>query len=219
VQTPDYASEAARLQYAKVMHAGTVYVLLALSAMLVSGGCAGKKINGLGFQLSPQLKAPCLNRLYVWQRPDPYFKDLRQVKRKGTLQYRRGRDVVANFPDSTTIIVELWQGLSGTYPPTACNPLPVFDPAKVKFHVEWRNDSRTVPAKGDFALAGKSGPQTWCEDKCVVHWTYKLSIDSQNVSLQDDIVLRLEAENGIRLAEYVGKLSAEDNQSLLPLPR
>jgi hypothetical protein len=197
------------------MATGKGYVLLALSTMLISGAWAGgKKVSGLSLQSSPQPKAPCLSQpFHIWHKPDAFFKNLKQVKRKRTLLYRRGNDVVANFPDSTTIIVDFWQGLSG---PSACSILPVFDPARVRLRAEWRNDSQTMPATGNFAIAGKTSPQSWCEDKCVVRWTYELTIDSQNVPLQNDLLLRIETDNGSRLAEYVGKLSADSQPQVFP---
>jgi hypothetical protein len=83
--------------------------------------------------------------------------------------------------------IEFWQAVPEF---NSCNALPSFDPAKVKFHLEWQNDSQIVPAKGIFALSEESSPQTWCEDKCAGHWTYELRIDSQNVPLQDNLAVR-----------------------------
>ncbi len=187
------------------------YVLLALSAMFISEAWAGgKKVSGLSFQLSPPPKVPCLFQpFHIWQDPDPLFKNLKQVKSKRTVQYRRGDDIVTNYPDSTTVRVEFWRGVSEF---NSCNALPSFDPARVKFHLEWQNDSQIVPAKGDFVASEESSPQTWCEDKCSGYWTYELRIDSQNVPLQDSLVIRIETQDGTRLAEYVGKLSTANLQ-------
>ncbi len=88
----------------------------------------------------------------------------------------------------------------------SCSPLPTFDPAKLKFHVEWQNGSQAVPAKGNF-VAQELSPQTWCEDKCAGHWVYALRMDSEDVPLQNNLVLTIETEGGTRLAKYVGKLS------------
>jgi hypothetical protein len=183
------------------------YVLFIVSATLIGTASAGgKNVNGLSFRPSPQPKVPCLFQPFqIWQQPDPFFKNLKQVKSKGTVQYRRGRDVVENFPDSTNITVEFWQGVREF---DACNPLPRFDPAKVKFHLEWKHDSQVVPAEGSFVVS-EEPPQTWCEDRCSRHWTYELRIDSQNVPLQDSLVIRIEAEDGARLAEYIGKLGTD----------
>lgn len=184
------------------------YLLLAVSAMLVGTASAGgKAVSGLSFRLSPEPKVPCLFQpFHIWQQPDTFFKDLKQFKRKQTLQHRRGSDIVEKFPDSTNITVEFWQGLSEF---NRCSVLPPFDPAKVKFHLEWRTDSQIVPASGIFVVSQES-PQTWCEDKCAGRWVYELRIDSQNVPLQDNLVVRIEAEDGTRLAEYVGKLDTSD---------
>ena len=194
------------------------YVLLAFSAVLISKAWAGgKTVDGLTFQLSPQPKVPCLIQPFqIWHAPDVFFKGLKQVTSKGTLQYRRGHDIVANFPDSTTVIVELWQGLRGFI---SCSTSPAFDPARVKFHVEWKNDSHTVSANGKFVVSEESSPQTWCEDNCAARWTYELRIDSEGVPLQDSIVVRIETEDGTRLAEYVGKLSTEKLEQQQPRRR
>jgi hypothetical protein len=127
------------------------------------------------------------------------------VKSKpGTRQYRRGRDLVESFPDSTDITVEFWPGLPEF---KACSALPPFDPANVKFHLEWKHDAQIVPAKGTFFVSEES-QQPWCEDNCSGRWTYQLRIDSQDVPLHDNLIIRIEAEDGTRLAEYVGELDA-----------
>jgi hypothetical protein len=62
----------------------------------------------------------------------------------------------------------------------------------------------------------------WCEERCVVRWSYELRIDSQNVPLQNDLVIKIEAQDGTRLAEYVGKLASSNVQAQpvfdLPFP-
>ena len=164
-------------------------------------------MNGLRFSSPPQSKVPCLSQPFqIWHWPDPiFFKDLKQVKSKpGTRQYRRGRDLVDNFPDSTDITVEFWPGLPEF---KACSALPPFDPANVKFHLEWKHDAQIVPAKGTFFVSEES-QQPWCEDNCSGRWTYQLRIDSQDVPLHDNLIIRIEAEDGTRLAEYVGELDA-----------
>jgi hypothetical protein len=184
------------------------YLLFAAFSMLITTAWAGgKNVNGLTFKPSPQPRVPCLFQLFhVWHQQDPFFKDLKQVKSKHAFQYRRGREVVENFPDSTSITIAFWQGMPGF---DFCNTLPAFDPAKVKFHTEWKNDSHTVPAKGSF-VASEEAPQLWCEDKCGGRWSYELRIDSQNVPLQDNLIIRIEAEDGTRLAEYTGELDTND---------
>ena len=190
------------------------YLLLALSAMLISEAWGGDKtVNGLSFQLSPPPKAPCLFQpFHVWQEPNPFFKNLKQVKGKQSLQYRRGDDIIANFSDSMTIRVWFWKGVSVSAF-NSCSALPAFNPARIKFQAEWKNDSQTVPAKGNFVQSEQASPQTWCEDKCVDGWIYELRIDSENVPLRDDLVIRIEAQDGTRLAEYVGKLTTDRKQS------
>jgi len=78
--------------------------------------------------------------------------------------------------------------------------------------LEWKHDAHIVPAKGTFFVSEES-QQTWCEDKCSGRWKYELTIDSQNVPLQHNLIIRIEAEDGTRLAEYVGELDT------LPEPR
>jgi len=49
---------------------------------------------------------------------------------------------------------------------------------------------------------------------------YELRIDSQNVPLRDSLVIRIEAEDGTRLAEYIGKLGTNEllQQHFLTVP-
>ena len=75
--------------------------------------------------------------------------------------------------------------------------------------MEWKHDFQVVRAEGSFVVS-EEAPQTWCEDRCSGHWIYELRIDSQNVPLQDDLVIRIEAEDGTRLAEYVGRLDTNE---------
>jgi hypothetical protein len=183
------------------------YILIAFSALLVSEAWAGKTVNGLIFQLLPPPAKQCLYQpFHVWHEPDAFFKGLKQVKTKGTQQYRKGHDIVANYPAYTTVRVEFWQGLPEM---NSCSPLlPAFDPAKLKFHVEWQNASQIVPVKGNFSVSEELSPQTWCEDKCTGRWVYELRMDSQDVPLQSNLVFTIETEEGTRLAKYVGKLSS-----------
>jgi hypothetical protein len=164
--------------------------------------------------LSPPPKTSCsFQPFHIWHEPDPFFKDLKLFKSKGSVQYRRGRDAVANFPQSTTLKVELSQGAPQL---RSCIALPAFDPAEVQFRVEWKNDSQTVPAEGKFVLSKEPSSQTWCEEQCVARWSYELKIDSQGVPLQSDLVVRIEAQDGTRLVEYVGKLTTADLQAQAP---
>lgn len=176
-------------------------------AILISNSWAGgKTVSGLKFELAPP-KSPCLYQPFqVWQEPDPFFKDLKQIKTKGTLHYKRDHNVVTNFPESTTVSVMFSQGFHEF---GSCTALKAFDPAKIKFRVEWKNDSQIVPAKGNFAVSEDS-ERTWCEDSCTRLWIYELRIDSQNMSLADRLIIRIDAEDGTPLAEYVGKLSTSN---------
>ena len=130
------------------------------------------------------------------------------MKSKGKSEYRKGRNIVANYPDLITVRVWFSLDLAGI---NSCGALPRFDPAKLRFLVEWQNNSQLVPANGKF-LVSETLPQTWCEDRCSKHWTYELRIDSQDVPLQSDLVVTIETVDGARLAKYVGKLSTEDVQ-------
>jgi len=188
------------------------YLLVVLFlALIATGWAASKRVNGLNFQLSPPPKQQCVFQpFHVWQEPDSFFKDLKQVKSKGALQYKRGRDLVASYPDATTVRVEF--GRLGVPEFNSCSVLPPFDPAKLKFHIEWRSDSRTTPANGKVVQWQDSVAQPWCEDKCAGRWVYELRIDSQDIPLQNDLVIRIESQDGSRLAEYVGKLSTAKQQ-------
>jgi hypothetical protein len=190
-------------------------LIISFLTLVTTGWAASKTVNGLNFQLSPPPKQQCaFQPFHVWQEPDPFFKELKQVKSKGALQYRRGRDIIASYPDSTTVRVEFWLGVPEF---NSCSVLPPFDPAKLKFHIEWRSDSRTATANGKVVQWQESSAQPWCEDKCAGRWIYELRIDSQDVPLQDNLVIRIEAQDGSRLAEYVGKLSTAKLQQQYPL--
>jgi len=182
------------------------YLLLACCSFSAIQALAGAKpVSGLDFELSPPAKEHCLSQPFrVWHDRDTFFKDLKLVKSKSTMQYRRGQDVVVSYPESITVKVELWRGLPEL---GSCVMLPKFDPARVQFRVEWQRDSQAAPAKGTFAVTEQSSPLPWCENNCTDNWEYELTIDSQDVPLQSELVLTIERENGTRLVKYVGKLS------------
>jgi len=184
-----------------------------LSATLITVALAReKKVYGLGFETSQQANVPCGSRyFYIWHEADALFKNLRVVKSKGTLHYYRGHEAIASFPDSTIVRV-FWRTPSLVNP---CSPLPTFDPAQVRFHIEWRDNGQIVPANGIFVKSEQVAPAAWCEDNCIDAWAYRLRIDSQNVPLNYTLAIRIDAEDGTRLAEYIGKLSTA---ALLPLP-
>jgi len=193
------------------------YVLVAFSALFIGEGLAAgaKTVTGLKFELSPPPKELCLYQPFqVRHEPDAFFKNLKQIKGKGATQYRRGHSTVANYPDSTTVRVELLQGLPEL---NSCIPLPAFDPANLKFDVQWEKDSQIVRATGKFVVSKESSPRTWCENTCTALWVYELRIDSQDVPLQSNLVLTIATQHGTQLAKYVGKLStAKIEQQQLP---
>jgi hypothetical protein len=181
------------------------YLLVALMAFLSTEVWArAKAVSGLDFQPSTPKKEHCLSQpFHVWHERDEFFKNLQEVKSKPTTQYRRGHDIVVNYPDSTTVRVELLQGLAEN----SCIVLPKFDPAKLQFRVEWQIGQQVVPAKGTLAVSERLAPQPWCENRCAGLWEYELRIDSQDVPLQSQLAVTIETEDGTRLAKYLGKLS------------
>lgn len=183
-------------------------LLFAFATMLICKAWAGgKAVNGLSFQIFPEPKTPCLfHPFQLRQERDPFFTDLKQLKKKNTLEYRRGKQVVANFPDSTTVIVEYWGGPQEF---SSCATLPVFDPERVKFQLTWKSDSQSIPANGTYVVSKEFAPGPWCEKNCADAWKYELRVDSQNIPLQDHLIVSIEAQNGTRLAEYIGTLSTE----------
>lgn len=190
-------------------------VLLTVAVAVTGHGWAGKKtVHGLLFQPNPLPKTPCrVEPFYVWHDPDPFFKDLKQVKNHAAVEYRRGQDLVTSFPEAIVVRILYWP--QGAPEVGACALVPAFDPAKVKFRVEWRSEGLHLPADGDFVVSGSAAPRPWCEEKCAGQWSYELTIDSQNISLRSDLVIRIETAEGVRLTEYVGKISTEN---LPPLP-
>src|SRR5437763_12251863 len=167
-------------------------LVLAFLVALLSPASAGKKIVGLNFQPRHSSNVPCLFQpFFVAQQSDPFYKDLKEVKTKGRPEYRRGRNVVTNFPDTTIIWIHFWRGPAAL---GRCSALPFFDPAKIKFHVDWHDGFHSDPAQGRFVASEESSPETWCEDSCSGQRNYELRIDSQNVPLTDQLVIRIEAK-------------------------
>jgi hypothetical protein len=182
--------------------------VVVLSAALITVAAAReKKVYGLVFEAVRPLKAPPVSCYFlILQGADPFFKNLKQVKSKGSVEYRRGHDVVTDFPDSITARVFFRPSdLSN------CGALPAFDPARIKFRVEWQNGTQIVPAKGT-EIKHELRPGVWCENNCVGTWIYELRIDSQNVPLNDNLVIKIEAEDSTQLVEYIGKFNIEAQQ-------
>jgi hypothetical protein len=187
-----------------------VWVLLAFLIVVVPALAGKKKVVALTFEPAHTSKTPCpfpFQPFLITQELDPFFKDLEQVKVKGKRQYRRRQDIVTNFPDTTSVAVVFSPSPT---PLGACADLPPFDPAKVKFHVEWRDGPRSTLGEGTYAQSKESSSDIWCEQACTQRWKYELSIDSQDVPLTEELVVTIEAENGARLAEFVGKVGAAD---------
>jgi hypothetical protein len=176
-----------------------------------NGWARGKPVNGLIFQILSEPKIPCLfHPFQIWQKADPFFKDLKQFRKNQDLEYRRGKEVVANFPDSTTVVVAYSGSLTEF---NSCMALPPFDPRTVKFRLTWKSDSQNFTANGTYVMWQESAPRPWCEERCAGAWEYELRIDSQNVPLQDSLIVTIEAQNGTRLTEYIGKLSTDNIHS------
>jgi hypothetical protein len=180
--------------------------VVVLSATLITLALAReKKVYGLGFAPTQQANAPCGPRdFFVSHQADSFFSNLKVAKSKGIAHYYRGHAAVASFPDSTVVRVLFWHFPSVT---NVCSPLPTFNPAKVQFNVEWKDNGQVVPGKGSFVKSQEAAPASWCEDSCAGAWVYELRIDSQNVPLNDSLVIRIDAQDGTRLAEYTGRLS------------
>jgi len=189
-------------------------VLVCFGLFLGPAWARKKNVSGIVFAPAHSSKVQCVFQPFsVFQPRDRFFKDVELVKVKGKPQYRRGRDTVENFPDTTTVIVVFWRGPAAL---NACSALPAFDPARLKFHVEWSGGSQSSTAQGRFVQSEESSPDLWCEDSCSGRWTYQLMIDSQDVPLTNELVITIEAEGGTRLAEYVGKLSTSGVQQSQP---
>ena len=193
-----------------------ICLLLPLTVILLSSARAGqkKKISGLIFQPSQNSKTPCVySPIHISQEPNAFFQDLKQVKAKGTTEYRHGKDAVATFPDELTLRVEIVRG-PATMP--TCGVTPNFDSATVQFRAEWWNGSQRVAAKGTVVRTDWEAPAIWCEDGCGGYWEYELRIDSENVPLKDQLVVRVDTENGTPIAEYVSELGTNDPNQMSP---
>src|SRR5215471_10083304 len=149
--------KATRATMRVVMRIPKGYLLVGCTAFLSAQVWPrAKAVNGLDFQLMTQQKERCLSQpFHVWHERDEFFENLEEVKSKPTPQYRRGHDSVVNYPDSTTVRVDLWQGLPEF---NSCFVLPQFNPAKLQFRVEWQIGTQVVPAKGTFAVLERSSP-------------------------------------------------------------
>jgi len=191
-----------------------ICVLLPLTLTLLTSAPAGqKKITGLTFQPSQNSQIPCAySPIRISQEPNAFFQDLKQVKAKGMTEYRRGKDVVAIFPDEVTLRVEIARG-PATLP--TCGVNPNYDSATVQFRAEWWDGSQRIAAKGTVVRTDWEAPAIWCEDSCGGYWEYELRIDSENVPLKDRLVVRVDTTNGTPVAEYVGELNTNDPQQML----
>jgi hypothetical protein len=180
-------------------------VVFLSTALITIAAAREKRVYGLLFEAVRPLKAPSLScYFFVLQDADPFFTNLKQAKRKGSVRYRRDHDVVTDFPDSITARVFFRPSQLSN-----CGALPAFDPARIKFRVEWQNGTQIVPAQGTVLKSDELRPGVWCEDKCVGGWIYELRIDSQNVPLNDDLVIKIETEDSTQLVEYIGKFGTD----------
>ena len=191
-------------------------VSAALLALVSSPAFAGKKkIDSLIFQPAHASVAGCAQGPFlVLQEPDPFFKNFTRAKTHGIEQFRRGEEVVDKFPDELTVTVQFSQNAV----PSLC-PVIGLDPKSLKFRATWRDAGSTKVAAGTVVESELLDQGPWCEDKCGGMWKYELRINSEGVSLQDRLVINVDATDGTHIAEYVGTLgSSAERPTLVLLP-
>jgi hypothetical protein len=197
-------------------------VSLALLAILVTPALAENKIDGLIFRPTQTFGLNCPNGpFWVSQEPSPFFKQVTRTKTHGVEQVHRGQEVIEQFPDELTVIVESWPSSEPlqTSMPGVCPINFGIDPLTIKFRAEWRAAGTTTIAKGIVVQSKLLDPGPWCEDNCEGSWEYELRIDSQGVPLRDTLVISVDANDGTHLAEYIGALgSATEKVTHAPLP-
>lgn len=185
----------------------SVLILVLLAWQIAVAGA--KKVT-LDFEPTHPASPPCLRSPFiVLLEESPFFKDLKEVKKRKLLEYHHGKEVVQTFPDELEIKVNFL-------------PVPLlercgytFDPANLVFHVEWQDKSQSRQATGTFVQSEIARPVTWCEDNCLGAWEYELRIDSQDIPLTSDLLIQINSENGVHVAEYVGKLAHIESSNML----
>lgn len=195
------------------------YVLPAVLELLsIPALCGEKMIEGLVF--NPVQEAgqksvsglKCAEPFFLRQEPDPYFQDVRKNRVNGSMRFERHGEVLENFPDELTLHLVF----SPTYLLASCTAaVRQFDPGKIKFKAAWRNGARMLPAEGTVVLSEREQPSIWCEVNCGEFWVYELRIESSGVPLTDHLEITIEAESGIRVAQFTGELGSYDLQILI----
>lgn len=182
----------------------------ALLLILVEAASAGTNKVSLDFESTNPYSAPCPHSPFiVLAELSPFFKDLKEVKKHGSVQYRRGKDVVQSFPK------ELEVKISFLPSPLLTRCGPAFDPATLRFHAEWHNGTQKQQAAGIVVQAEAVPAGIWCEDNCLGWWEYELRIDSEDIPLTSSLLIRVDSEDRVPIVEYVGKLTHVEPRNLL----
>ncbi len=195
------------------------WVLVTLLTLLPTLSFAGpKRIDGLEFESVKLPGLSCANvSFYIIQEPDSFFKDLKETKDHGAVKFLRGNSVVEAFPDELRFRVIYARNVAQFNP---CSTIgAAFNPAMVKFRATWQNAHQTKIAQGTVVQTEWLDPGPWCEDSCGGAWVYELRIDSEKVSLANQLAITIDSDDGTHLAEFMGGLGqASAQQAISPAP-
>lgn len=165
-----------------------------------------KRVVGMEFSSTELVKSSTLSPFRISLVQNPFFAGLREIRKKKTVEYRRGNEVVSNFPDEITVKVEvtpppLIQGQPG---------IPAgFKAEGVKFSAAWNDGTRTVAARGMSVVEQTEKSPALCEDACGGYAEFELRIESAGRPLTDRILIRIDTTDGHPLGEYAGVVSTK----------
>ena len=189
-------------------HMRDLSTLVLASLVLVSSALAKSKPKNMSIWMMP---VDSCNALFeVEQEPNPFLTNVIEFKEKGVVRFRRDKEMLENFPDDVTLIINYRKAEAGFYKTSvttkaqkACEEL---DPSRVQFKVMWSNKLRTLNADGIVLQQQNRGPEAFCELKCADLWVYELRIESKNVPLTDNLVILIDSPEGRHLAKLAGGL-------------
>ncbi len=131
------------------------------------------------------------------------------------MKFRRGTEVLENFPDE--IRLKIYYRLTiGGFAPVRSNPCKPVDLSTMKFKAIWSNKFRSLVADGTLLNAERHDPEPLCENKCSEWWTYDLRIETSGVPLTDDLLLLIDSADGAhfaKLTEGLGPLEHAVNRA------
>ena len=152
---------------------------------------------------------------------DDFFEGLEVRQTPLGPEYRKGSQVMTEFPQRVNVSVKTWVWKCGTAQPE--------DPAlaksvleKLRLEASWKSGMKTRPVKEWSVRLRKPSLQEWMEDPATKKlkemgleprdpdadgvWLFELTIRDEKIPLSDSLIIIIKTEDGKLAARFAGRL-------------